>query len=62
MNFTSAPTIVIGPVWQAHNASDPLLYSDYEVGDQVTNDNGKLYTCIQAGTAATSGGTNRYWR
>ena len=53
MNFTSAPTIVIGPVWQAHSVSDP---STYAVGDQVTNDNGKLYTCIQAGTAATSGG------
>ena len=45
-NYTSTPTITIGTAWQTNQA--------YTTGTQVVN-NGKVYTCDQAGTSAASG-------
>lgn len=46
-NYT-APTVTIGTAWTASTA--------VALGIQRTNDSGKIYTCIQAGTTASSGG------
>jgi len=46
--FTTTPTIASETAWQANTA--------YAVGDIVSNDGDKVYTCDQAGTSAGSGG------
>ena len=46
--FTTTPTVASETAWQANTA--------YAVGDIVSNDGDKVYTCDQAGTSAGSGG------